>query len=65
MRASEGDRLVVRAPHVDEPSQDGRILEVHGPDGGPPYLVEWSSDGHVSLYFPGPDAYVEHFTHPG
>jgi hypothetical protein len=61
MRASAGDRLVIRPTHLDEPARDGRILEVHGSDGAPPYLVEWSEDGHVSLFFPGPDAQVEHF----
>ena len=60
MRASVGDRLVVRGTHVDEPVKDGVILEVRHPDGSPPYLVRWSTDGHEGLVFPGPDAYVEH-----
>ena len=63
MYASVGDRLVVKSTHVDEPVRDGEILEVHGPDGGPPYLVRWSDTGHEGLVFPGPDAEVQHFAH--
>jgi hypothetical protein len=57
----EPDRLVIRSAHVDEAVRDGEILEVHGEDGAPPYLVRWSDNGHESLIFPGPDASVEHF----
>lgn len=65
MNASVGDRLLVRSVHVDGPVRDGEILEVHGQDGGPPYVVRWSDDGHTSLVFPGPDATVEHFAARG
>ncbi|MEX2554993.1 MAG: DUF1918 domain-containing protein [Actinomycetota bacterium] len=61
MKAEVGDRLVVKGHYVHEPLRDGEILEV-GPDGRPPYLVRWE-DGHVSLVFPGPDAYVDHLAH--
>ena len=61
MQATEGDRIVVRGHHVGEPDRDAEILEVHGDDGTPPFLVRWSDDGHEGLYFPGPDAIVEHF----
>lgn len=63
MRARKGDRLVVHSRHVDGPVRDGEILEVLHPDGQPPYRVRWSDDGHETLVFPGPDAYVEHFAH--
>jgi hypothetical protein len=53
MRAQVGDRIILAADHVDQPTRDGKILEVRGPDGGPPFLVEWS-DGHTGLIFPGP-----------
>jgi hypothetical protein len=39
--------------------KDCEILEVRGEQGGPPYLVRWSSDGHEGLFFPGPDASIE------
>ena len=60
MQASVGDRLVVHSTHVDGPVRDGEILEVHGQDGMPPYVVRWSGDGHTTLVFPGADATVEH-----
>jgi hypothetical protein len=61
MKASVGDRLVIKGHYVGEPDRDGEILEVHGEDGAPPYLVRWSDDGHVGLFFPSTDAAVEHF----
>ena len=60
MQTRVGDRLIVRGHNVDAPDRDGKILEVHGANGSPPYLVEWSDDGHVGLVFPGPDAIVDH-----
>lgn len=59
MKAAVGDRLVINATHVDGPVRDGEVIEVRGPDGGPPYVVRWS-DGHEGLFFPGPDASVKH-----
>jgi hypothetical protein len=59
MRAAAGDRLVIRAHHAGELNRIARILEVRGPDGAPPYLVEWCDDGRVGLLFPGSDAVVE------
>jgi hypothetical protein len=64
MFAEVGDRLVVRNLHVGEVVRDGEIIEVSHADGAPPYVVRWSDDGHTSLVFPGPDAYVQHFPHP-
>ena len=61
MRAAVGDRLVIKGHHVGEADLDAEILEVHGDDGAPPWLVRWEDDGHVGLFFPGPDAVVEHF----
>jgi hypothetical protein len=37
------------------------IIEVHGEEGTPPYLVRWR-DGHQSVFFPSSDTTVEH--HP-
>ena len=58
MHAQVGDRIVVQAMHVGDLVRDAEILEVRGPNGTPPYLVRWSDDGHVGLYFPGPDARI-------
>lgn len=58
MHAQVGDRLVVHGAHVSDHVRDGVILEVHGADGGAPYLVRWADDGHESLVFPGPGTEV-------
>ena len=63
LRGAAGDRLVIRGHHTGEPERDAEILEPLGPDGAPPFLVRWSDDGHVSRFYPGSDAYVEHFEH--
>jgi len=60
MNAEVGDRIVVRGHHIGEPDRQGEILEVHGPEGGPPYWVRWVETGHESVFFPGPDASVRH-----
>ena len=65
MQASVGDRLIIQGTHVGEALRDGEIIEVHGDQGAPPYVVRWSDTGHESLIFPGPDAHVQHFAQPG
>ena len=57
MEANVGDHLVVESNKVGTPPREGEIVEVKGPDGGPPYVVRWS-DGHEGLTYPGPDAHV-------
>ena len=42
-----------RCDQLDDPWRDGEILEVHGEDGDPPFLVRWSDNGHESIVFPG------------
>jgi len=61
MKASVGDRLVIKGHHIGEPDRDGEIVEVRGEHGGPPYRVRWEDSGHETLFFPGSDAMVEHF----
>ena len=61
MQASVGDRIVIKGHHVGEPDRDGEVLEVRGAEGGPPYLVRWEDSGREGLFFPGPDAVVQHF----
>ncbi len=58
MQAREGDQLVILSTRLDRPVRDGEILEVHGDDGQPPYVVRWSDNGRTTLVFPGPDAQV-------
>ena len=59
MRALVGDRLHVHGRTVGLPDRIGKIVEVRGDDGTPPYVVRFE-DGHESLMFPGPDAVIEH-----
>jgi len=63
LNAAVGDRLLVRSERLGKPDRDGRIIEVRGPDGQPPYVVRWEDDGHVGLFFPGPSTFIEHYVH--
>jgi hypothetical protein len=62
LRASVGERLVIRGHHVGDVQREGEILEVLGEDGAPPYVVRWSDSGHVSRTYPGSDAHVARAT---
>jgi len=57
VQAEVGDQLVIESRTVDAPRKVGEVLEVHGTDGAPPYVLRWS-DGHEGLMFPGADAHV-------
>ena len=58
MHANVGDRIVVRGHQVGDVNREGVVVEVHGAEGGPPYLVRWS-DGHEAVFFPGSDAAIQ------
>ncbi len=58
MKAKVGDRLHVHGRTVGDVDRVGEIVEVHGEDGAPPFLVRFP-DGHETLVFPGPDATIE------
>jgi hypothetical protein len=66
MKAQVGDRLVIRGHAVGLQERHATIMEVRGDDGGPPYVIHWADDPNEvprdHLFFPGPDADVEH--HP-
>lgn len=63
LQASPGDALVIVGHRVGDPPRDAEILEARGPEGGPPFLVRWSDDGHIGLVFPGSDARIHHVEH--
>jgi len=63
MQAKVGDRIVIKGHRVGEADRDCLVLEVHGPDGGPPFVVRWGDSGHESLFFPGPDCSVVAYDH--
>lgn len=51
---------MVETSHLSAHRREGKIVEVHDPDGAPPYLVHWSDTDTESLFFPGPDAHIVH-----
>jgi len=59
MRASIGDRVVVRSRHVGVPERIGDIVEIRGVEGTPPYLVRWHDSGSAGLVYPGSDATID------
>ena len=59
MKAHTGDKLTISGHQVGEPKRVGRIEEVRGADGEPPYRVRWIENDHVTLLFPGPDCSIE------
>jgi len=59
VKAAVGDRIILKGRVVGNADRTGKILEVHGADGAPPYLVHWD-DGHQSLVTPGGDTVIEH-----
>jgi len=59
MRATQGDRIVIRGKTVETPDRHGEVIEVRGQDGGPPYLVRFD-DRHESVVYPGADFVIEH-----
>ncbi len=58
MHAKAGDHLRVEGRHVGDRPLVAEVLEVHGQDAQPPYLVRWE-DGHEGTFFPASDAVVE------
>ncbi|GGV40851.1 hypothetical protein GCM10010182_76850 [Actinomadura cremea] len=58
MKARAGDWVIVKGHRAGEAARKAMIVEVNGPDGAPPYVVEWD-DGHTSTYFPSSDAVIE------
>jgi len=58
MQATIGDRIRIHGNIVGHPDKSGQIVEVHGTQGEPPYLVKFD-DGRTRLVFPGPDAVIE------
>ena len=57
MEATIGDKICIHGNIVGHPDKQGEIVEVHGTQGGPPYLVRFAG-GQTRLLFPGPDAVI-------
>lgn len=58
MHATVGDRLHLHGRVVGQQERVAEVIEVHGPDGTPPYKVRYP-DGHETIMSPGPDCEVE------
>ena len=63
MHAQVGDTLLVEGRTVETPRRQGEILEVHGKDGTPPFVVRWDDSGHTTVLYPGPDCEVHGSEH--
>lgn len=68
MKATIGDKVVIRGHAVGHRQRHGTIVDVRGADGEPPYVVRWDDerpgDESDHLVFPGADFDVEH-ANPG
>jgi hypothetical protein len=60
VKALAGDQVVVEGNHLTAHRREGQIVEVHDPNGEPPYLVHWTDTDTESLFCPGPDAHIVH-----
>ncbi|MEU0987511.1 DUF1918 domain-containing protein [Streptomyces sp. NPDC005953] len=58
MHANVGDKLVVHGRIVGQHDRIAEVVEVLGPEGGPPYRVRFD-DGHETLLSPGPDTVIQ------
>jgi len=58
MKAAPGDRIILRSRFLVRPMRDGRIVEIRGPAGEPPYLVQWTGEDRPVLFVPGPNAHI-------
>ena len=57
MIAQIGDEIHVHSRTVDVPDRVGKIVEVRGENGEPPYLVRFD-DGHETVMYPGSDSTI-------
>lgn len=60
MKASKGDRLIIKAHRIGEPERDAEILEARGKGGGLLTVFAGATTA-ARRCFPGPDAAIQHF----
>jgi len=60
MHAEVGDELIIEGHQVGEHRRLGKVVEVRGQNGGPPYRVLWDDTGRSTLLFPGSDCRIKH-----
>jgi hypothetical protein len=59
MNARVGDVIVVPGRKLGEVERRGRIVDVRGADGSPPYLVRWEPSDQERLFFPSPGVLLQ------
>jgi CBS domain-containing protein len=63
LHAAPGDVIVVRARHLGDRDRRATVIEAGGEGDTAPFTVRWADDPHdqprLSIFFPGPDSYVE------
>jgi Domain of unknown function (DUF1918) len=57
MDASMGDRIIVDATRLGQPSRQGEVVGVRGTAPTVHYVVRWE-DGHESIFYPSSTAHV-------
>lgn len=63
MHAAVGDHIRIHSRTLGQPERIGTVIEVRGPEGEPPYVVDFG-DGQGHFMIPGTDCEVEPATHP-
>jgi hypothetical protein len=58
VQAIVGDTIVIEGQSVGRQRRTGRIREVRGTGGEPPYLVHWDGEAGECLLYPGSDAHI-------
>lgn len=58
MKAAPGDWLMIEGTHVSDRKRHGLIVEVHGADGAPPYLVRWDDTDAETVVVPSAGAHI-------
>lgn len=59
MQARVGDVIVVPGRKLGEVERRGRIIDVRGDNGSPPYLVRWEPGDQERLFFPSSGVQVQ------
>ncbi len=62
MHAVIGDTIAIPGHQVGQAGRVGRVIDIRGEDGRPPYAIRWE-DGHESVCYPGPETRVNHDGH--
>ncbi len=59
MQAQVGDKVHVPSRTVGTHERCGRIVEVRGPNGEPPYVVRWDGEDQDHLFVPSGGVIIE------